>query len=149
MHSPACYCMWTPRLSLASNRLPRALGINGAYSRLVVAALGIIAGSGFATTELRLLLLDVAIDLDARWPHLDVTLYVDDMMLEVLAKRRMEAARMLAQAVDHVAWLVFGKLLRFGVFWKEIRYGRMCALHGQISCQAHRVREAHTTLERL
>ena len=51
--------LWVLRLSLAAYRLARAVGINGMYSRCIVAARGIAAGSGFATTELRLLLLDV------------------------------------------------------------------------------------------
>ena len=49
------------RLSLASYRLSRSVGIDGNYSRLIVACRGITAGAGFATSELRVLLLDVII----------------------------------------------------------------------------------------
>ena len=58
------------RLSLASYRLARSVGIEGNYSRLIVACRGITAGSGFATSELRVLLLDVIIELEGRWAHI-------------------------------------------------------------------------------
>ena len=47
------------RMSLEAYRLNRTVGIDGVYSRIVEPTRGITAGSGFATTELRLLLLDV------------------------------------------------------------------------------------------
>jgi len=53
------YNLWLLRLSIAAYRLPRTVGIEAVYSRLIVAVCGITAGSGFATTELRILLLDV------------------------------------------------------------------------------------------
>lgn len=77
------YCMFTLRLSLAAYRLPRALGADGAFSRLLVASRGITAGAGFATTELRILLHSVVIGTMRRWPLVRITLYVDDATLEV------------------------------------------------------------------
>ena len=53
------YNPWILRLSLAAYRAPRRIGIDGVFSRLVVAGRGITAGSGFATTELRVLLLSL------------------------------------------------------------------------------------------
>ena len=53
------YCLVSLRLSLEAYRMERSIGMDGAYSRLIVAVLGITAGSGFATCELRLLMLDV------------------------------------------------------------------------------------------
>ena len=47
------------RLSLAAYRLTRAIGIDGVYSRSIVAVLGITAGSVSATAELQLLMRDV------------------------------------------------------------------------------------------
>ena len=47
------------RLSLAAYRIPRTNGVDGVVSRSINAVLGITAGSGSATTELRMLLLDV------------------------------------------------------------------------------------------
>ena len=70
------------RLSLAAYRLQRVLGIQGTFSRVVVACRGITAGSGFATTELRVLLFDVLVELRVRWsPTLSVTAFVDDLTL--------------------------------------------------------------------
>ena len=45
------------RMSLAAYRLSRTIGVDGAFSRKVEATRGITAGSGFATSELRLLYL--------------------------------------------------------------------------------------------
>ncbi len=65
-----------------SYRLARAIGIAGTYSRLVVATRGITAGAGFATTELRVLLIDVIIELEAKWATIIVVkLFVDDLTL--------------------------------------------------------------------
>ena len=55
------------RLSLAAYRLKRSVGIDGVYSRQIRATRGITAGSGFATSELRLLLLDVMQHTRMRW----------------------------------------------------------------------------------
>ena len=41
------------RLSLAAYRMQRVIGIEGVFSRLLIATRGITAGSGTATTELR------------------------------------------------------------------------------------------------
>ena len=69
------------RLSVAAYHLSRVICVDGVCSRHVQAARGITAGSGFATTELRLLLHDVVLALMQRWPLLQVTLYVDDLSL--------------------------------------------------------------------
>ena len=47
------------RLSLAAYRVARVIGIDWIFSRKVTATRGITAGSGFATTELRLLLTEL------------------------------------------------------------------------------------------
>ena len=44
------YNLTVLRLSLAAYRAPRVIGINGVFSRLIVATTGITAGSGFATS---------------------------------------------------------------------------------------------------
>ena len=70
------------RLCLAAYRLQRAIGVDGIYSRKVVATRGITAGAGFAALELRLLLLDLMQILQQRWgPELVLKLYVDDLTL--------------------------------------------------------------------
>ena len=47
------------RLSLAAYRIARTIGIDDVYSGAVTSSRGITAGSGFATTELRILLTDL------------------------------------------------------------------------------------------
>ncbi len=54
------------QLSLAAYRLLRTIGVDGVYSRTIKATRGITAGSGFAHSELRVLLLDLINALQAR-----------------------------------------------------------------------------------
>ena len=68
------YNLTVLRLSLAAYRLPRRIGIDNMYSRSVIATGGITAGSGFATTELRLLLLDVVDATYIMWPMVQLAL---------------------------------------------------------------------------
>ena len=90
------------RLALAAYRLVRSIGIDGAYSRTRVAVLGITAGSGFATAELRLLLFDVVTELTCSWPLLMISLYVDDLTLEATHSSKYQVMYMLTAATDHV-----------------------------------------------
>ena len=70
------------RLSIQAYRLARTISISGVCSALVIATRGITAGSGFATTELRVLLLDVVIEVQTRWgSKIRLTVYVDDLTL--------------------------------------------------------------------
>ena len=94
------YCLTTLRLSLASYRLPRALGADGAYSRLVRATLGITAGAGFAAVELRILLHEVVTGTLRAWPLVTISLYVDDAALEVQHRSIRVAQAILAGATD-------------------------------------------------
>jgi len=96
------YCLRTLRLSLAAYRLPRVLGADGAFSRPVVAVLGITAGSGFATAELRVLLHEVVTDTFSRWPAATISLYVDDTTVEVTRQSQRVAQAMLAATTDFI-----------------------------------------------
>ena len=72
------------RLCLASYRLKRSIGIEGVYSKTVVATRGITAGSGTAATELKLLLLPLMRMLEEQWANsLVAKVYVDDLTLLV------------------------------------------------------------------
>ena len=51
------YPLWLIRLSLAAYRLPRTVRIAEVYSKPIVATRGIVAGSGFATTEMRIIMI--------------------------------------------------------------------------------------------
>ena len=46
------FSFWILRLSLAAYRLPRAIGVEGVYSRQIVATRGITASSGFVEVGL-------------------------------------------------------------------------------------------------
>jgi len=72
------YNLWLLRMALASYRSPRAIGVGGIYTRLMVAFCGITAGSTFATTELRVLLLSMVDEAYTRWATVDFSFYVDD-----------------------------------------------------------------------
>ena len=69
------------RLSLASYRLARAIGVDGTFSVLLIATRGITAGSGFATLELRILLHEAIVISTRRWPLLQLYVYVDDLTI--------------------------------------------------------------------
>ena len=72
------------RLCLAAYRLKRSVGVDGVYSKLVVATRGITAGAAIATTELKRLLLPMMNNLHERWAStLVAKLYVDDLTLLV------------------------------------------------------------------
>ena len=90
------YPMTTLRLSLAAYRLARSVGNEGIYSRLIRTSQGITAGSGFATSEFRVLLICMIEAIQATWPTeqgISVMLYVDDITIsatgdpEVIAEK--------------------------------------------------------------
>eukprot|EP00973_Karenia_brevis_P064916 9015810-Karenia_brevis.AAC.1 len=87
------------RLSLAAYRLKRAIGIDGVFSVLLTATRGITAGSGFATSELRVLLVDLVRGIRTLW-KVKVKLYVDDLTIDA-AGGRLQAACRVAQATDY------------------------------------------------
>ena len=70
------------RLALAAYRLPRTIGIDSVFSRLIVAGRGITAGSGTATAELRLLILGLLDALQIECPVASLAIYVDDINIE-------------------------------------------------------------------
>jgi len=78
----AGYNMVILRLSLAAYRLLRVLSIEGVFSRKIRATRGITAGSGFATGELKVLLLGLMRALQVFWSErLNCKLFVDDLTL--------------------------------------------------------------------
>ena len=82
------YNPWILRLSLKAYRATRHIGIDGVYSRAIQAVTGITAGSGFATTELRVLLLSLV---DAAYkfhPGILFTYMVDDVTIEAHGKEK-------------------------------------------------------------
>ncbi len=74
------------RLSLAAYTLPRVLVVDGVCSSTVVARQGITAGSGMATTELRVLLLRLLDQVREQYPGLGLAVYVDDIAADVAGR---------------------------------------------------------------
>ena len=90
--------LWILRLSVAAYRMGRRISINGLLSCVIVASRSITAGSAFATTELRLLLLSALDAMAAAFPSLPLVVYVDDMFLASFGSERY-VCRMLPAAV--------------------------------------------------
>ncbi len=98
------------RLSLAAYRLPRTVGIDGVYSRTIVAVLGITAGSVIATVELKILLFKVVTSTEKAWPMVRLSLYVDDMDIEASHPSEAVARNTVAGATDHAVHLMEDEL---------------------------------------
>jgi hypothetical protein len=81
--------------------MQRTIGIEGVFSRLLIATRGIMAGSGTATTELRVLLIDVIIVADRNWPLVQLVLYVDDLTVTASAAAEV-AVRVVAEVVNFI-----------------------------------------------
>ena len=78
------YPMGVLKLSIAAYRLMRSVGVEGVYSRLIKATRRITAGSGFATVELKVIMYDLVVLLEARWARILVTkVFMDDLTLAV------------------------------------------------------------------
>ena len=82
------YNLWILRLSIAAYKAPRIIRIDGIVSKPLLPKRSLAAGSGSATTEMRLVmihLVDVAL---AIAPRANPTLYVDDLSIEVVGTDR-------------------------------------------------------------
>ena len=95
------YCLWVLRLSLAAYRSKRAVGVAGTFSRTIVATCSVTAGSGFATSELRVLLLDVLDSTCKIWTTASLALYVDDFTIEAWGSEA-QVKRTLSGATNHI-----------------------------------------------
>ena len=69
------------RLSLAAYRLKRVVGYRGLFAECARATRGITAGSSFATTELRVLLIDLVAAIQHTWPPSSGVQCVDDLTI--------------------------------------------------------------------
>ena len=71
------------RLAIATYKLPRVVRVGVAHSDLVWATRGIVAGSGNATSEMRLVMIDIVDSVMKRHPTIIPTLFVDDLSIEL------------------------------------------------------------------
>ena len=76
------YPRWLIRLSIATYRMKRVLRIGDAISDMVQATRGVTAGSGNATTEMRMEMIGIVDDALELEPSVEPTLYVDDLSAE-------------------------------------------------------------------
>ena len=76
------------RLSLAGYRIARIVGVGGIFSRPILPMRGIVAGSGFATRELRALVIGVFDKVMTACPWTRLTVYVDDATLACTGTER-------------------------------------------------------------
>ena len=91
------------RLSLASYRAPRRILLNGLASRNISANCGIIAGNTFATTELRLLLLDTVSQHICDHPSIRLNIVVDDLSLDHTGPDSLSVAKPLIEAAQDLS----------------------------------------------
>jgi hypothetical protein len=73
------YPMRMIRLAIATYRMPRVIRVGTSYSDTIVAIRGIVAGSGLATTEMRLCMIDCVDSALRAHPTIEPTLFVDDL----------------------------------------------------------------------
>ena len=73
------------RLSMATYLLERVIRIGKVISKSVWAIRGITAGSGFATTEMRVILIRIVDKTCKLYPMVTPTLFVDDLAADVTA----------------------------------------------------------------
>ena len=93
------------RLSIATYQLKRVLRVGSVISKCVWAVTGITAGSGFATSEMRLVMIR-AIDRGLKlFPTITPTLFVDDLAAEVAAPVKLAMAQM-GGFIEHVAQFI-------------------------------------------
>ena len=131
------YPLATLRLALAAYRAPRAFIVNGICSRTVRASRGITAGSGTATAELRLLMLDLLPALSAQMPNVKVDIYVDDVNLEVTlpnpaarqqrteGKAKARLAKRVAQQMESCARQIAAAVDVCAVFFEDLHKMRL------------------------
>ena len=95
------YNLFVLRLSLDAYRSGRTIVINGTCSRIIIAVCSITAGSGFATSELRVLLLDVIDSTYKIWSGISLAVFVDDFTADA-AGTESEVTRLVVGATAHI-----------------------------------------------
>ena len=93
------------RLSIATYQLKRVIRIGTVVSKVVTAITGITAGSGFATSEMRLVMVRVIDRALKLYPAITPTLFVDDLAAEVSAPCKQAIAQM-GGFIEYVAEFV-------------------------------------------
>ena len=76
------YPLWLLRLSIATYKMSRVLRVRKVVSGLVWAFRGMTAGSGFATTEMRVVMINLVERALQAHPSVTPTIFVDDLAAE-------------------------------------------------------------------
>ena len=90
------------RLSIATYQLKRVIRVGKVISKGIYALTGITAGSGFATTEMRLVMIRVIDRALKLYPTITPTLFVDDLAADVCATAR-QAINQMGGFIEYVA----------------------------------------------
>ena len=132
------FCRRLIRMSLKAYRLPRRIGVNGIFSRLVLALQGVTAGDTFATTYMRLIMLSVMDRGHTLWRELLFELYVDDASIAGAGRQPKRLARRVATAVDFmVTYLQVGIKL-------EVSSAKSKAVGSLLAMGRHLVRKSRS-----
>ena len=93
------------RLALLSYRAPRRITFRGIVSREVLPTASIVAGNATATTELRLLLLDLAISMATHHSNVSLNIFIDDIVLDAMSDDKHQVVRDMCAATEDLAFL--------------------------------------------
>ena len=83
---------------MESHRNPRRLLLGGMVSRPLEPTIGIIAGSSFANTELRLLLADAVKEHYFANPRVRLNIFIDDIAMDATPASKFDTAEVLVKA---------------------------------------------------
>ena len=86
------------RLAIASYRAPRRILYSGLVSRPIAPSAGILAGNTSATTELKLMFLDVVIKHQHNHKGVTLSIYEDDLSLDCFSNDRHQVISSLTEA---------------------------------------------------
>ena len=81
------YPLWMIRLAISTYKLQRVVRVGSAVSSIIEAIRGITAGSGLATTEMRLAMIRIVDGASLAHPAAALTLFVDDLGIDELFSR--------------------------------------------------------------
>ena len=93
------------RLSIAVYRSNRAIRIDGVVSHTVLALRGVTAGSGLATTAMRVIMIRVVDAAVKLFPRVNPSVFVDDLVAEMTGPSK-HIVEQLAGFIKHIAQFV-------------------------------------------
>lgn len=104
---PLGYPLKLLRLSIATYQLKRVIRVGSVVLKMVMTVTGITAGSGFATTEMKLVMIRVIDRVLTLFPTISPALFVDDLAAAVCAPAK-HAIKQMGGVIEHVADFIAG-----------------------------------------